>query len=89
MAGRSNRAVNGEPGSAHGHPELLDPVDLSLHPRHVGLDPGRELHGVQVAPAAGLAVVPQPGRSALRGKRPPCPGRPLEDAAAGCWDGHG
>ena len=74
--------INGQPLEQRGelrarlgprHPELLDPVRGALDPRHVGLDPGRELHRVQMAPAAGLAVIPRPGRPALRTRVRPRP----------------
>jgi hypothetical protein len=41
-------------------------VRRALDPRHVGLDPCRELHRVQMAPPARLAVIRRPGRPAVR-----------------------
>src|SRR6266851_989505 len=55
-------------------PELLDPVRPALHPRHRGLDPGRELHRVQMPPPARLAVIPPCRRPALRTRVRPRPG---------------
>src|SRR5262249_15199278 len=35
------------------YPDLLPAMTPAFHPRHVGLDPRRELHHVQVPPAGG------------------------------------
>jgi hypothetical protein len=61
MAKRSNRAVNGLPGSAQGTGicPAAGGMDRALDAGDHRLDPGREQAGVQVAPAARLPVIPR------------------------------
>ena len=61
--------------------DLPDTVDRTLDSGHVRLDPGRELHGVQMSPPARLAVVAGPGGAALGAHKGPCAGVDLHHHA--------
>jgi hypothetical protein len=59
MANRSKRTVNWLPGSAQGTGSYLTPWVGHSIPGDLRLDPGGELAGVEMPPAARLLVIPR------------------------------